>query len=42
LEKDLEVNRVLVRERISAMSAICFYGLLNICTGELLYLQCWP
>jgi serine phosphatase RsbU (regulator of sigma subunit) len=33
----LEVNRVLVRERVSAMFATCFYGLLNTRTGELHY-----
>jgi phosphoserine phosphatase RsbU/P len=32
-----EVNRVLVRERVSSMFATCFYGLLNTRTGELLY-----
>ena len=31
----LEVNRVLVRERVSSMFATCFYGLLNTRTGEL-------
>jgi sigma-B regulation protein RsbU (phosphoserine phosphatase) len=30
-----EVNRVLVRERVSSMFATCFYGLLNTRTGEL-------
>ncbi len=33
----LEVNRLLVRERVSAMFATCFYGLLNTRTGELHY-----
>jgi serine phosphatase RsbU (regulator of sigma subunit) len=33
----LDVNRVLVRERVSAMFATCFYGLLNLLTGELCY-----
>jgi serine phosphatase RsbU (regulator of sigma subunit) len=33
----LEVNRVLVRERVSSMFATCFYGLLNLRTGELHY-----
>jgi serine phosphatase RsbU (regulator of sigma subunit) len=33
----LEVNRVLVRERVSSMFATCFYGLLNTRTGELRY-----
>jgi sigma-B regulation protein RsbU (phosphoserine phosphatase) len=33
----LEVNRVLVREKVSAMFATCFYGLLNTRTGELRY-----
>lgn len=32
-----EVNRVLVRERVSSMFATCFYGLLNTRTGELRY-----
>lgn len=32
-----EVNRVLVRERVSSMFATCFYGVLNTCTGELRY-----
>lgn len=31
----LEVNRVLVREKVSSMFATCFYGLLNTRTGEL-------
>jgi sigma-B regulation protein RsbU (phosphoserine phosphatase) len=31
----LEVNRVLVREKVSSMFATCFYGLLNTSTGEL-------
>jgi sigma-B regulation protein RsbU (phosphoserine phosphatase) len=31
------VNHVLVRERVSAMFATCFYGLLNTRTGELRY-----
>jgi sigma-B regulation protein RsbU (phosphoserine phosphatase) len=33
----LEVNRVLVRERVNAMFATCFYGLLNLRTGEFHY-----
>lgn len=33
----LEVNRVLVQERVSAMFATCFYGLLNLKTGEFHY-----
>ncbi len=33
----LEVNRVLVRERVNAMFATCFYGLLNLRSGELHY-----
>jgi len=33
----LEVNRVLVRERVSAMFATCFYGLLDLTTGEFQY-----
>jgi serine phosphatase RsbU (regulator of sigma subunit) len=33
----LEVNRVLVQERVSAMFATCFYGLLNLKTGEFDY-----
>jgi serine phosphatase RsbU (regulator of sigma subunit) len=33
----LDVNRVLVREGVSAMFATCFYGLLNLRTGELSY-----
>jgi serine phosphatase RsbU (regulator of sigma subunit) len=33
----LDVNRVLVRERVNAMFATCFYGLLNLRTGELRY-----
>ena len=33
----LEVNRVLVRERVNAMFATCFYGLLDLRTGELRY-----
>ncbi len=33
----LEVNRVLVREKVSAMFATCFYGLLDTRTGELRY-----
>jgi Stage II sporulation protein E (SpoIIE)/GAF domain len=33
----LEVNRVLVRERVSAMFATCFYGLLDLVTGEFQY-----
>jgi phosphoserine phosphatase RsbU/P len=33
----LEVNRVLVREKVSSMFATCFYGLLNTRTGELRY-----
>ncbi len=32
-----EVNHVLVRERVSAMFATCFYGVLNTRTGELHY-----
>ncbi|MDP8981109.1 MAG: SpoIIE family protein phosphatase [Acidobacteriota bacterium] len=32
-----EVNRVLVREKVSSMFATCFYGLLNTRTGELRY-----
>ena len=32
-----DVNRVLVRERVSAMFATCLYGLLNLRTGELCY-----
>jgi sigma-B regulation protein RsbU (phosphoserine phosphatase) len=32
-----EVNRVLVRERVSSMFATCFYGLISIRTGELRY-----
>jgi serine phosphatase RsbU (regulator of sigma subunit) len=32
-----EVNRVLVRERVSAMFATCFYGVLNTRTGQLQY-----
>ena len=32
-----EVNRVLVRERVSAMFATCFYGVLNTRTGQLDY-----
>src|SRR5437868_9855544 len=32
-----EVNRVLVRERVSSMFATCFYGVLNTRTGELRY-----
>ncbi len=32
-----EVNRVLVRERVSAMFATCFYGVLNTRTGQLHY-----
>ncbi len=33
----VEVNRVLVQERVSAMFATCFYGLLHLPTGELHY-----
>jgi sigma-B regulation protein RsbU (phosphoserine phosphatase) len=33
----LEVNRVLVQERVSAMFATCFYGLLDLRTGEFDY-----
>jgi phosphoserine phosphatase RsbU/P len=33
----LEVNRVLVREKVSAMFATCFYGILNTRSGEFLY-----
>ncbi len=33
----LEVNRVLVRERVSSMFATCFYGILNTRTGEFPY-----
>jgi len=33
----LDVNRVLVRERVGGMYATCFYGLLNTRTGELRY-----
>ncbi|MEI9979007.1 MAG: GAF domain-containing SpoIIE family protein phosphatase [Edaphobacter sp.] len=33
----LEVNRVLVRERVNAMFATCFYGLLNLRSGEFHY-----
>jgi serine phosphatase RsbU (regulator of sigma subunit) len=33
----LDVNRVLVRERVNAMFATCFYGLLDLRTGELRY-----
>jgi len=33
----LEVNRVLVRERVNAMFATCFYGLLDLTTGEFRY-----
>ena len=33
----LEVNRVLVRERVNAMFATCFYGLLDLTSGELQY-----
>ena len=32
-----EVNRVLVREKVKAMFATCFYGLLNLRTGEFDY-----
>src|SRR5579871_698438 len=32
-----EVNRVLVRERVSSMFATCFYGVLNTANGELRY-----
>jgi serine phosphatase RsbU (regulator of sigma subunit) len=32
-----EVNRVLVKEKVNAMFATCFYGLLNTRTGELQY-----
>ncbi|MBI1787959.1 MAG: SpoIIE family protein phosphatase [Acidobacteria bacterium] len=33
----LDVNRVLVRERVSAMFATCFYGILNTRNGQLHY-----
>jgi phosphoserine phosphatase RsbU/P len=33
----LNVNRVLVREKVGTMFATCFYGLLNTHTGELRY-----
>jgi phosphoserine phosphatase RsbU/P len=33
----LEVNRVLVRDRVGAMFATCFYGVLDLRTGEFLY-----
>jgi serine phosphatase RsbU (regulator of sigma subunit) len=33
----LEVNRVLVQEQVSAMFATCFYGLLNLRSGEFHY-----
>ena len=32
-----EVNRVLVQEKVSAMFATCFYGLLNLRSGEFHY-----
>jgi serine phosphatase RsbU (regulator of sigma subunit) len=32
-----EVNRVLVQEKVSAMFATCFYGLLNLSSGEFNY-----
>lgn len=32
-----EVNRVLVREKVSSMFATCFYGVLNTRTGQLHY-----
>ncbi len=32
-----EANRVLVKEKVNAMFATCFYGLLNTRTGELQY-----
>jgi hypothetical protein len=32
-----EVNRVLVQEQVSAMFATCFYGLLNLKSGEFHY-----
>ncbi len=32
-----EVNRVLVQEQVNAMFATCFYGLLNVRTGEFHY-----
>lgn len=33
----LEVNRVLVQEQVSAMFATCFYGILNLKSGEFHY-----
>ncbi len=33
----LEVNKVLVRERVNAMFATCFYGLLDLRSGEFHY-----
>jgi serine phosphatase RsbU (regulator of sigma subunit) len=33
----LEVNRVLVEEKVSSMFATCFYGILNTRTGQLRY-----
>ncbi len=33
----IEVNRFLVRERVSTMFATCFYGLLNLRSGEFHY-----
>ena len=33
----LEVNRILVREKVSAMFATCFYGLLDLRSGEFNY-----
>lgn len=33
----LEVNRVLVREKVSSMFTTCFYGILNTRSGELHY-----
>lgn len=33
----LEVNRVLVRDKVSSMFATCFYGILDTRTGELRY-----
>lgn len=32
-----EVNRILVKEKVSTMFATCFYGILNTRTGELRY-----
>lgn len=36
-ESLVEVNRFLVRERVSTMFATCFYGLLNLRSGEFHY-----